>query len=88
MTLRLTLFSRPGCHLCEVMEATVAATIAGRDVLLDVINIDEHDDLARRYTDQVPVLTLDGRMIAKYRIDGATLRRALDSRMGPADRRE
>jgi len=77
----LTLYSRPGCHLCEVMKATVEATISGRDVILDEVNVDLDSDLVGRFGDQVPVLVLDGRRIAKYRIDAETLTRALESRV-------
>ncbi len=77
MSRDLTLYSRPGCHLCNAMKAVAERVIAGHDVQLAEVNIDLDPGLVDLYDDQVPVLVLDGRRIAKYRIDEAALQQAL-----------
>ena len=76
----LTLYSRPGCHLCDEMKAVVGR-VAAR-VPLSVIEVDiSHDPaLEALYGLEIPVLTIDDRKIAKYRISEAELTRALVAR--------
>ena len=77
-----TLYSRPGCHLCDEMKATVqrAARAAAAPVTIDEIDISTDPDLEARYGLEIPVLTVDGRKVAKYRIDEGVLRRILTER--------
>ena len=76
----VTLYSRPGCHLCDEMKTVVSRV--GRDVPLRIIEIDISDDpaLEREYGDEIPVLLVEGRKAAKYRIAEAELRRVLLAR--------
>ncbi len=76
----LTLYSRQGCHLCEEMH-TVIARVAGRVPLsLDVVDIGGDADLEARYGLEIPVLLVDGRKVAKYRVSEAELERSLRAR--------
>ena len=63
----VTLYSRPGCHLCEVMKATVLE-VAGR-LPLTVQDVDVSSDpvLTARYGEDVPVLTAGDTEIARHR---------------------
>ena len=70
---RLTLISRAGCHLCEVAEQALDR-IGEPWTRLDV---DADDELAREYSDRVPVLLLDGREHGYWRIEEERLRRDL-----------
>jgi hypothetical protein len=78
--IRLTIYSRPGCHLCEEMKAVV--TRVARDLPLEVDEVDISGDpeLEARYGLEIPVLIVDGRKAAKYRIDEDQLRRVLNAR--------
>ena len=71
---RITLYSRHGCHLCDAMRAVVAAV--GRDLPLqaDEVDVDADPALVATYGDEVPVLFVNGRKAFKYRVDAATLR--------------
>jgi glutaredoxin len=74
----ITLYSRPGCHLCEDMKAVVARAIAGRsDVTVTEVDISTNPALEARYGTEIPVLLVDGRKVAKYRIDERALARIL-----------
>jgi hypothetical protein len=68
--MRLRLYSRPGCHLCEDMKAVVmrAALAAGVAVTIEDVDVSRDPSLEARYGLEIPVLELDGRKVAKYRI--------------------
>lgn len=51
----LTLYSRPGCHLCERLETELAPVIAGR-ATLEIVDISEDPALLARYGLRIPVL--------------------------------
>jgi glutaredoxin len=74
---RVTLYSRPGCHLCEEAEAVVAAVCVELDESYDVVMVDDDPELRRRFTDEVPVTFVDGRQHDFWRVDPTRLRRAL-----------
>ena len=78
MTLRI--YSRPGCHLCDEMKAVVDGVASELSIDVEEINISTDADLEARYGLEIPVLEIDGKKVAKYRIDEATLRRVLSAR--------
>jgi thiol-disulfide isomerase/thioredoxin len=80
----LTLYSRPGCHLCDEMKAVVQRVIgaAGVPATVEEIDISTDADLEERYGLEIPVLLIDGRKAAKYRVTEAELARILRERAG------
>lgn len=82
----VTLYSRPGCHLCDEMKAVVARVVRGLEtpVTIDEVDISTDADLEARYGLEIPVLLIDGRKAAKYRITEDALRRMLSDRAGRA----
>jgi glutaredoxin len=81
--MRVTIYSKPGCHLCDEMKAVVKATIHGRKITLEEIDISGNPDLLQRYELEIPVLLIDGTKAAKFRITEAELRRRLDAGFEP-----
>ena len=75
--LRVTLYSRHGCHLCEEMRAVVAAVERVLPLEVDEVDVDGDAALATAYGDEVPVLFVNGRKAFKYRVDAAALRARL-----------
>ena len=73
--IRLTLYSRPGCHLCDEMKEVVHRVSASVQLALDEIDISGNAELERSYGVEIPVLMVDGKKVAKYRIGEAELRR-------------
>jgi glutaredoxin len=73
----VTIYSRPGCHLCEEVKAQIAPLLKEFNARLTEINIDEDPDLRARYDCDVPVIFLGGRKAAKHRVDPAQFRRQL-----------
>jgi glutaredoxin len=74
-----TLYTRPGCHLCETMHDTVAPVAAELGASVDLVDISSDPDLEARYGLEIPVLFVNGRKAAKYRISTGDLRRHLQS---------
>lgn len=74
---RVVVYSRPGCHLCDVAEQVVADICAETGDTWTSVDITGDDDLVRRFTDQVPVTFVDGAQHDFWRVDPARLREAL-----------
>lgn len=82
MTARVTLYSRPGCHLCDVARAVIEEVCAelGEDYV--ELSIDEDPALRERYAEEIPVTLVDGRQHDFWRVDPDRLRTALRARPG------
>jgi glutaredoxin len=72
-----TIYSRPGCHLCEEVKSQIAPLLKAFGARLTEINIDEDPELRARYDYDVPVVFLGARKVAKHRVDVAQFRRQL-----------
>ncbi|MBZ9753417.1 glutaredoxin family protein [Deinococcus sp. HMF7604] len=57
----LTLYHRPGCHLCEQAGAHLDAL----NFRYEWVNVDADPDLRARYGDDVPVLACGERVLGK-----------------------
>ncbi len=73
----VTIYSRPGCHLCEAAKAQIAPLLKEFSARLTEINIDEDPQLRTLYDYDVPVIFLGARKAAKHRVDLAQFRRQL-----------
>jgi hypothetical protein len=80
----VTLYSRPGCHLCDDMKALVNRVARSIPLTLSVIDISTDPRLEDVYGQEIPVLVVDGRKAAKYRISESELTRVLNARRGGA----
>lgn len=76
----VTVYSRPGCHLCEEALAAIAALRAGgyRFELREV-DIESDDRLLRRLLERIPVVEVDGEIVSELVLDQARLRARLDT---------
>ena len=88
-TIDLTLIGKSGCHLCDEARVTVNAVVgAFRAEYTGVarhiqVNLIEHDilvdeELWNKYSEQVPVLLINGKIHNYWRIDPVRLRGALE----------
>jgi glutaredoxin len=66
--IRLRLYSRPDCHLCERMRREVDEILGQEKREWDVVDVDGDAELARRYGEEVPVLFVNDRLFAKVRL--------------------
>jgi glutaredoxin len=74
---QVTVYSKPECHLCDVVKQVVHEVARRRRFRLEVRNIlDDPADL-EKYKDAIPVIFVDGVEIARYRLTGHELEAAL-----------
>ena len=81
------MYSRPGCHLCDDMKAVVqrvAESIPG-GVSVEEIDISTDPELIARYGLEIPVLFVDGKKAAKYRVTEQELRAVVAGRRPTGD---
>ena len=76
----LTLYSRPGCHLCDEMKAVIDRVARSIPVALDVVDISTDPRLDAQYGLEIPILLVDGKKAAKYRVTEEELARILRAR--------
>ena len=62
-------YSRKGCHLCDMVKEQLAELQPGHDFTWREIDIDADPELWQKYNDEVPVVFIDGRKAFKYRLD-------------------
>jgi glutaredoxin len=66
-------YTRGGCHLCEEAKEILRR----HGLAFQEIDIDADPELRARYTDCVPVVTIDGKERFRGRIEERLLRRML-----------
>jgi hypothetical protein len=78
--IELTLIGKPGCHLCDDAELVIQGVLADFTGSYAVIkkNILDDDALYARYSDEIPVLLINGQVHNYWRIDPIRLREALE----------
>ena len=77
MTPAVTLYGRPGCHLCDDARAVLDRVRADAPFELREIDIERDDELFKRYLERIPVVCLDGEELFEFHVDEAALRRRL-----------
>ena len=77
MTTRITLYTKPGCHLCDDARAVIERVCAEVGTSYDEVDITTSIELMSAYGDQIPVTFVDGRQHDFWRVDETRLRRAL-----------
>ena len=74
----LTLYGKPGCHLCHDAREVVKRALLQHDVRLEEVDITRDPVLFRRYGERIPVLELDGELLFEFVVDEAVLQQRLD----------
>ena len=69
----LTLYSRPGCHLCDEARAALERVRARAPFALREVNIESDDALLRRYLERIPVVALGDDELFDFFVDEAAL---------------
>jgi glutaredoxin len=73
MSRRVTLYGRPGCHLCDDARDALERVRRRHPFDLDEVDITRDDVLHARYLERIPVVALDGEELFEYFIDEPTL---------------
>lgn len=77
MSARVTLYGRPGCHLCDDARVVIARVCADLGTSFEEVDIDSDPALLDRFGEEIPVTFVDGRQHDFWRVDEARLRAAL-----------
>jgi len=75
---KITIYSRNGCHLCDDAFNTLESMREELNFEIDVIDIDENAELVKLYSDQVPVIHIDGIHHDFYKVDPVRFRSSLE----------
>jgi len=74
---RITLLSRPGCHLCDDARVVIERVAADLEVGWEERDITASPDDLAEYWDKIPVTFVDGVQVDFWRISESRLRAAL-----------
>ena len=74
----VTLYGKPGCHLCEEARQVVLAARDERGFELREVDVSLDPVLHGRYGERIPVVAIDGEEAFEYHVDSTSLRERLD----------
>ena len=75
----ITIYSRQGCHLCNDAQKTLESMREELNFEIEVIDIDKDAELIKLYSDQVPVIHIDGIHHDFYKVDPLRFRSSLET---------
>ncbi len=73
----VTLYSKPGCHLCEDALEALLRVQKVQPFALEEINVEDDPELFADYGEQIPVVMVNGTFVFEYTVDEARLRALL-----------
>jgi len=73
----VTLYGKPGCHLCDEARAEIERVRSEHPFELEQVDVSVDAALNRRYGERIPVLALDGEELFELRVDGGALTKRL-----------
>ena len=65
----VVVYSRKGCHLCEIVKESLEKLSRGNGFHWREVDVDADEQLQRQFTDEVPVVFINGRKAFKYHMD-------------------
>jgi glutaredoxin len=65
----VVLYTRKGCHLCEIVKESLAKLHKRGGFTWQEVDVDSDPETRRLYTDEVPVVFINGRKAFKYHMD-------------------
>jgi glutaredoxin len=74
----VTLYGKPGCHLCDDARAVLGRVRAQRPFELRGVDVTLDPALYREYGERIPVLALDGEELFEFQVEEAVLLERLD----------
>jgi hypothetical protein len=74
----LTLYGKPGCHLCDEARDALDRAVAGHEVEIEHVDVSLDPALEHRYGHRIPVVALDGEELFEYVVEPQVLKERLD----------
>jgi glutaredoxin len=75
---QVTLYGKPGCHLCDEARAELAAVRAERAFELTEVDITLDPALFRAFGERIPVVEVDGEVAFEWHVNRVELTQLLD----------
>ncbi len=69
MSVEVTIYSRHGCHLCEIAESVVREVNQEVSFDLKLIYIDGNPHLEKEFGEEVPVTLINGKRHDYFKVD-------------------
>ena len=66
---KVTVYSRTGCHLCEIAIDLIKSVKQENNFSLEIKLIDNNSELEKEYGEQVPVILIEGKVHDYWRVD-------------------
>ena len=73
----VTVYSKPGCHLCEEAKANIESAGCDGEYTLEEVNIESDAALLERYQHDIPIVLINGVRVFKHQVDPGEFRRKL-----------
>jgi glutaredoxin len=73
----VVLYTRPGCHLCDVVREQMRAANCADLYELEEIDIDSDPILVERYGSRIPIISINGEEAFEYRVTAKAFREAV-----------
>ncbi|HEY0320081.1 MAG TPA: glutaredoxin family protein [Pyrinomonadaceae bacterium] len=73
----VTLYTKPGCHLCEEAKGEMLAAGIPDEYTFEEVNIEQDAQAYERYNLEIPVITIDGHKAFKYRLTADEFKRRI-----------
>ena len=74
----VTIYGKPGCHLCDEARAVVHGVTGPRRVRVEEVDVSVDPELHHRYGERIPVVAVDGEELFEYHVDARVLGERLD----------
>ncbi len=78
--MRVILYTKPGCHLCNEMKDEIRRAGCAELYALEEVNIESNPDLLARYRNEIPVLLIDGVEAFRHRLRAEDFKARLTGR--------
>ena len=75
----VTLYTKPGCHLCEAVEQVIASVARRRPLVVESRNILDDPADFEKYRHEIPVVLVNGAEVARHRLTAGELEAALEA---------
>ena len=76
---QVIVYSRKGCHLCEIVKETLSKLERRGSFTWREVDVDSDEQLRRQFSDEVPVVFIDGKKAFKYRMAERDFLRMLEA---------
>ena len=76
---QVIVYSRKGCHLCQIVKETLSKLERRGSFTWREVDVDSDEQLRRQFSDEVPVVFIDGKKAFKYRMAERDFLRMLEA---------